>query len=502
MKEKQNAFWDYVSISTALFLNMPLAIFYQATITRFLGTEKYGLFSLLMAGLHFAFALGMNWTRASVIKFGKKEFVQKGHLRCTFYTRGCFVVGSLFLTFFALQVFKDGIVKVLQIEEQILYLLYALLIIFSLSDHLQWVLRALGLMKSYAVSMVLRQMTLFLCVLTLIGGILSVHIQWIILFELGSYLLTIIYCIAVIPNNNYSGWDWDWLELKEIYLYSWPLIFLYLSGYLIVWVDLYVINHFLGLTDVGIYQAAYRVTQFISNSMLGVTAVAFPLLMSFVARSKEKIIKDFYLIRWIPQMGCLAGIAGSVLIVLSYWVIKTLYGDAYLRAVIPFIILAPSLAYQFVSFFYSSLIFTFPSMKPVTVIHVSVGFIKLITGVVFVYYMGISGAAISTTLTLIISTSLLMWLANKHFGVRSIRPLIYPSMALLIMSVCLLIDSLLFKIFLSVAVCVIYVVDVKKRGIFLQKDLELLADIKMPNLVRRILFLSYRVMSPITEGER
>jgi len=502
MKEIQNAFWDYVSISTALFFNVPLAIFYQATITRFLGSEKYGLFSLLIASLHLVFALGMNWTRASVIKFGKKEFVQKGHLRCTFYTRGCFVIGSLFLTFLALQVFKDSIVRILQVEEQLLYLLYALLIIFSLTDHLQWVLKALGLMKSYAISMAMRQMTLFLCVLTFIGGILSVHIQWIILFELVSYLLTFIYCIAVIPNNNYSGWDWDWMELKHIYLYSWPLIFLFLSGYLIQWIDVYVINYFLSLTDVGIYQAAYKVTQFISNSMLGITAVAFPLLMSFVARGKEGVIRDFYLIRWIPQMGCLAGMAGGVLIVLSSWIIQMLYGDAYLRSIIPFIILVPSLAYQFVSFFYSSLIFTFSSMKPVTVIHVSAGFIKLITDVVFVYYMGISGAAISTTLTFIISTSLLMWLANKRFGVRSFRPLIYPSMALLIMSVCLLIDSLLFKIFLSVAVCVIYVVDAKKRRIFSPKDLEILADIKMPNLVRRILFLSYRVMSPITEGER
>ena len=499
MKEKQEAFWDYISISTALFINMPLAIFYHAAITRLLGSEKYGMFSLLMAGLHFAFAVGMNWTRASVIKFGTTELLQKDHLRSTFYMRGCLIAASLVLTFLALQVFKDDIIKILHVEGQLLYLLYALLVVFSLTDHLQWVLRALGRMKFYAVSMVVRQVTLLLCVLTLIGGILSVDIRWIILFELGSYLLTIMYCLAIIPTINYSDLDWDWLKLKEIYFYSWPLIFLYLSGYLIVWVDLYIINYFLNLSEVGTYQAAYRVTQFISNSMIGITAVAFPLLMSLVARSKEESIRDFYLMRWIPQMGCLAGMAVSILIVLSYWIIKILYGDAYLRAVIPFIILAPSLAYQFVSFFYSSLINTFPSMKPVTAIHLTVGFIKLTTGVILVYYVGISGAAISTTLTLIISASLMMRLANTRFGVKSIRPLVYPSMALVVMSVCLLTDFLLLKIFLSAAVCLLYAVDVKKRGIFLPKDLEVLADIRMPVFFRNILFVTYRALSPAVE---
>ena len=90
--------------------------------------------------------------------------------------------------------------------------------------------------------------------------------------------------------------------------YSWPLIFSLLSGYIMDWIDLIIIRHYFAFAEVGIYQAAYRIFFLLSNSLSAITTVFFPVLVATLLQGKNKLIKDFYIGRLIPQVTLLWGL--------------------------------------------------------------------------------------------------------------------------------------------------------------------------------------------------
>ena len=108
------------------------------------------------------------------------------------------------------------------------------------------------------------------------------------------------------------------------------------------------------------------------------------------------------------------GLFSLALILGSKFIINTLYTPEYAEAILPFIILM-------IGFFFSAtfkiptnnILFAMRKMRFKLIITISSGILNIILNVSFINYLGITGAAITTTLINIFSSILGVWYTNK-----------------------------------------------------------------------------------------
>jgi len=125
-------------------------------------------------------------------------------------------------------------------------------------------------------------------------------------------------------------WKWRWETAKELLRDSWPLI---LSGMVVsiyMKIDQVMIKEMLGAEEVGHYAAAVRLSEAWYFVPMAITSSVFPAIINAKKQSKElyyqRLQKLYDLMVW------LAVAIALPTTFLAPWVIRVLYGDAFLPA--------------------------------------------------------------------------------------------------------------------------------------------------------------------------
>jgi len=206
-----------------------------------------------------------------------------------------------------------------------------------------------------------------------------------------------VYILARKLNLNL---EFDFNYLKMGLAYSSPLIFHSLGGYIISFSDRFIILHFLGLEEVGLYAVAYQigmVMSFISNSF---NQAWTPFLFSKLKEGKRKTINELHRINFIYF---LIMIVLAFIIYLFVPIIYDLFiGEAF--AVSPMIVFWVLLGYAFNGMY--KMLVNYMFYFKMTSHLASITIFAAVVNVAICYYLvpiyGILGAAISTTLSFLI----------------------------------------------------------------------------------------------------
>jgi O-antigen/teichoic acid export membrane protein len=67
-------------------------------------------------------------------------------------------------------------------------------------------------------------------------------------------------------------------KLKEMLIFSTPLVFSAIASYISIYTDRWMLNHFLGMEDVGIYSVAYKISSLITLIIIGFQQAFVPLV--------------------------------------------------------------------------------------------------------------------------------------------------------------------------------------------------------------------------------
>ncbi len=125
-------------------------------------------------------------------------------------------------------------------------------------------------------------------------------------------------------------WQWKWQVAKELLKDSWPLI---LSGMVIsiyMKIDQVMIKEMLGAEEVGLYAAAVRLSEAWYFIPMAITSSVFPAIINAKKQSEElyyqRLQKLYDLMVW---MAVAIAIPTTFL---APWVMKLLYGEAYIGA--------------------------------------------------------------------------------------------------------------------------------------------------------------------------
>lgn len=204
-------------------------------------------------------------------------------------------------------------------------------------------------------------------------------------------------------------WKWRWQTAKALLSDSWPLI---LSGMVIsiyMKIDQVMIKEMLDAEQVGLYAAAVRLSEAWYFVPMAITSSVFPAIINAKKQSEElyyqRLQKLYDLMVW------LAVAIALPTTFLAPWVIRILYGDAFLPAAGVLSIHIWAGVFVFLGIASGKWLLT-ENLQIFSTINTSIGaIVNIVLNYILVKNIGINGAAIST----LISYSIAAYLCLSFF---------------------------------------------------------------------------------------
>jgi len=206
-------------------------------------------------------------------------------------------------------------------------------------------------------------------------------------------------------------WKWRWQTARVLLKDSWPLI---LSGMVIsiyMKIDQVMIKEMLGAEQVGHYAAAVRLSEAWYFVPMAITSSVFPAIINAKKQSEElyyqRLQKLYDLMVW------LAVAIALPTTFLAPWVIRILYGDAFLPAAGVLSIHIWAGVFVFLGVASGKWLLT-ENLQIFSTINTSIGaIVNIILNYILIKSMGINGAAISTLISYFIAAYLCLSFFDK-----------------------------------------------------------------------------------------
>lgn len=189
--------------------------------------------------------------------------------------------------------------------------------------------------------------------------------------------------------------------LKKMFHYTQWVMLGGTAVYFISWGDNLVLRYFVSIEEVGIYNLGYQV--FKGGIMLiGSIKLYF---LPFVAEhigNQQKI--HHYLYRKRPKIMLLGTLCLVALFFVIPYIFMAIFGESYWESIPVIQILLIALVFKLYQSFYTPLFETMQKFKFTQSINVLLVITNIVLDILFVFYFGMIGAAIATTITYVVST--------------------------------------------------------------------------------------------------
>ncbi len=288
---------------------------YKIVIARGFGPEAYGLFSLavMVSGIFIAFAsfgLVEGVTRYIPYYKGKRQYDRARYIfRFTFIFISVLSILFGILLFFLSEYIS---VRIFHNSNLIIYLkTFGFLVPISvLSSFYLASIRAaekIGL-YSFIINIFQSGAKLALLGLLILIGIRESAVPF---SYLGGTLLMLFaayisskYYVRELFKKSGANENERRESVREVFSYSWPLMFLSLITVLFGWIDSFVIGYVMNASDVGFYNAAFTIVAFLGIAPDLFMQLFFPLIVREYAKKKIKLIEEIskQVAKWIYIM--------------------------------------------------------------------------------------------------------------------------------------------------------------------------------------------------------
>lgn len=459
-------------------------------IVRILEPERYGSY-VLFTSVALIIAILTTWTLASIVRFGREEFITEGSVRKTFWANYWIILPAFVLCFLLIVIFRTRLSQYIGIPQNYCYLIFAYILISNLSSNIPIAFQAMGKMKHFSYLPLVFSGSFLAALAVIYLRSFSVSVELVIgLLILGHLLVAIIGLWLLRKDITPICFPRDWI--KRCLSYSWPIAFGGMSGLVVRNVDQIVIRMFMALAFVGIYNVAYLLQDYlIMIPMLSISLV-FPLMTSLIVTREEAKI-GHYLKVYAPQIAFFWALIVSLFLVFTPEILW-LFGSDYAAAFFPFAILLVCIAFRIVTIIQSPVLSSYGLIKQGTIINVAIGVINLGLDFLLIPRMGISGAAVATTIAFVSGTFAVSFLTKKKLGINIFKsyPWLSPVIITFIGSV--FIDGLVPRALFLLMVIVVSLLVAKRSAVFNSESLAILDSIDMPAFLRHTIRKVYSLV--------
>jgi len=412
---------------TGTFIGTALGYLSRMIIARFLGASDYGLISLGFAVMNIAATLSLVGFNTGIQRFvsfykGKGD---EGRIKGTIFgaLKICFPLSLIFtlLIFFyagwiSIHIFHSpGLTPVLRI--------------FTIGVPF-WVLATIfnsgtvGFQEiKYRVysTFIFKDTFKLIAIVTFLAlgcGVIGASVGW-VLAIIGMSILAFYFLekrVFPILNTKVKAVSVD----KELFFFSFPLIFAGLTGLITSWTDTLMLGYFCTPPEVGIYNVAAPTAKLMGIVLSAFGIIFMPVATELYARNREGDLRNAYssVTKWIFAIV----LPGFLLMALfSTSIIKIMFGAEYEEGAMALSILAFSYFVSALVGLASSLLTTYGRTKIV----MGCGFVGAGSNVLFNFFLipiyGINGAAIATGSSVVLMSSLYLFFVYRIAKMQPFR---------------------------------------------------------------------------------
>lgn len=396
-----------------LFITKILNYIYRLIIAQYLGPEMYGILSIGLAIFGIASIISIAGLHLGLERFVSYYSGNKSKLKSLLFSAWKIVIPlslfiSLILFFFAPvisnKIFENAnlipIIKILAVG----------LPIWAIAEVTLFWMRGLKLLEYYVVvrqiieTAVKVGLTLILFYLgyQLLGAIFAFVIGFVITF-IGTIILLVFVFRKVLLEKGYENLT------PKLFNFSWPLLFTGLLFSIFMWTDTFMLGYFLTEDVVGIYNITVPTANLLLIPLTLFGSLFIPTLTDLYAKKENKEIKIIYrdVVRWILMISFPAFL---FVLLLSEEIITALFGDVYVGASIPLIILSSGFLISLIFGPINNMFNVFEKTKLKLIIGIVCFLINILLNAILISLFGIIGAALATAFSIVLM-SFLNWIA-------------------------------------------------------------------------------------------
>ncbi|MBP2029950.1 O-antigen/teichoic acid export membrane protein [Methanohalophilus levihalophilus] len=271
---------------------------------------------------------------------------------------------------------------------------------------------------------------------------------------------------------------------KELYYFSFPLIFAGLASLITGWTDTFMLGYFATSSEVGIYNAALPTSQLLRMVLSPIGQILFPVLATLYAERKLRHLGNIYSIvtKWIFSIV----FPGFLLMVLfSNDILAILFGEAYVSGANALAILAFGVFISATVGPAQQIITVYGKTKTIMWGSSFTAIINIILNFLLIPLYGVSGAAIATSISITLVSIFHLIFAYRIGGTHPfrnsfIKPFVSALFAIIIVfevSQRLNQSSFVALIFGTILFGIVYLLLIYLTKGFEEEDLMLLSDL-------------------------
>ncbi len=418
-----------------------LTYIYRIIIARYFGPEEYGLFSLALMVSGILIALSSLGLPEGILRYvsiyrGKNKLRE---LKYSIRFSVKFVALSSILVGILLYILAETLsTHVFHNKELAIFLkIFSIAIpITAISNIFLSVLRSFEKIKEFSfITNIIRNLpkAIFLLVLIFIGvGAISIPISHVLGVFLMLYFSYVNYKSQLTKINKTPPLQSREKKIisREIYSYSWPILFVSALQITLSWIDSFFLGYFKGVFEVGLYAAALPIAMLLYFVPELFMQIFFPIITKAYAKGNIKLIEEIskQVSKWIFMINI-----PIFVLIFSFpnEIINILFGSQYLEASqalrflsIGFLITtaAPTICYHLLLMAGRSKVIFYNTLGGII--------LNTILNIIFIPMkkiwfinneLGINGAALATTVSIIIMNAIIIIETKKYLSITPIR---------------------------------------------------------------------------------
>ena len=356
--------------------------------------DVYGAYSLGLMIIFFSTTLLLGSSVTPFIISANKELKKHNSISRSFTNQLIFFAISLSLIGFLFLIFSTFIMNFIHIDKKLLIYLYIAFVGISIKSIIGNYF--LGIDKKIEFTKI-----------SIYYGISLITILFLLDFNLENlflnyFLSAIIILLISIPKINFKE-IFPLKFNKEMFANHWDFTKWQMFGltavYFINWGDTIIINYFLTLTEVGIYNLAYQIFKGIITLMYIINTFYLPEISKNI--KDEKFINK-YLFKTRIQLFSLATLGIIATIFISPFFLNYFFDESYSQASSLLQILLIGVIFKFWSIFYNPLYNVLKRYKFLQTMNIVQIIINITLGIILINIFGLVGVAIATTLSYLI----------------------------------------------------------------------------------------------------
>jgi O-antigen/teichoic acid export membrane protein len=403
-------------------LGKAFVLFTNIFLARNLSVESYGEFIYVLSVITvmtFITKFGLDQT---VLKFvpmyevnGEKNKIRSFNSFIVIFTSIISILLIIIIVmnpdFFAIYILGN-----INYREVLSYQLY-LLLFLTLLNILASMFQSRKDIMTYSISINLFQNGLFLLFIFLVSIFNFINLQLVIYLKYASLIISLIYLFIKIKNKNWMGSikNIHKEEYIKIINFSIPMMFVGVIGIIIIQTSVYMTGYFHNPSSVAILNSASQVAIVVSFMLQAINQVFAPYISKMYYEGNLKQLNNLY--SKINYFMSVFSLVFLVLLVIFKHQVMSIFGPEFLIGANAMIIIAIGQVYNALTGPCEYILTMSGHHIANLIINIITLVVAVVSGIILIPSYGFIGGALCTSISLIISNTIRVWIMYKKVGI-------------------------------------------------------------------------------------